>query len=531
LKGDFDLAIIGAGFGGSLMAMITHQLGLSVILLEQGSHPRMAIGESTTPLSNLLLEKLSASYDLPRIAPLAKWGSWQRTYPQLACGLKRGFTFFHHSPGKAKTVAPHHADQLLVAASPHDDIADTHWYRADVDHFLVREAERLGVTYRENTRIEMLDFAEDGATLIGRADNEAFHLRARLLIDATGPRGFLHRILRLEELPLPGLPATESLYGHFTGVARTASAGDAPPYPVDDAAVHHVFEGGWVWVLRFNNGITSAGVAATHAVAASLGLSEGEPAWQRLMDRLPALKSQFKQAAACQPFRHMPAVSFRSRTIAGPRWAMLPSAAGFVDPLFSTGFALNLMGIERLARIVDRHRDSGDLDRQLQDYARQTESDLLAASQLIGAMYATMGNFAAFTAVSLLYFAAVSFAETASRLGKAELATGFLLHEHPAFGPASKLLLERAYELSGDSDTQAFTEDVRRLIEPFNLGGFGNPACHNWYPVLAEDLLRAAPKLGASREEIVAMLDRSGFHESATRLQGRLTRRVERNQR
>src|ERR1700760_589533 len=70
----FDLAIVGSGFGGSLMAMVAHRLGLSVVLLEQGRHPRMAIGESTTPLSNLFLEQLSAKYDLPRIAPLAKWG-------------------------------------------------------------------------------------------------------------------------------------------------------------------------------------------------------------------------------------------------------------------------------------------------------------------------------------------------------------------------------------------------------------------------------------------------------------------------
>ena len=46
MKREFDLAIVGAGFGGSLMAMIAHQLGLSVVLLEQGRHPRMVIGES-----------------------------------------------------------------------------------------------------------------------------------------------------------------------------------------------------------------------------------------------------------------------------------------------------------------------------------------------------------------------------------------------------------------------------------------------------------------------------------------------------
>jgi len=60
------------------MAMIARRKGLSVLLLERGKHPRMTIGESSTPLANLLLEELAARYDLPSIRPLAKWGSWQR---------------------------------------------------------------------------------------------------------------------------------------------------------------------------------------------------------------------------------------------------------------------------------------------------------------------------------------------------------------------------------------------------------------------------------------------------------------------
>jgi tetracycline 7-halogenase / FADH2 O2-dependent halogenase len=486
------------------MAMIARRLGLSVVLLEQGRHPRVVIGESTTPLSNLLLERLSATYDVPRIAPLAKWGSWQRAYPQVACGLKRGFSFFHET------------GRLLVAASPHDAIADTHWYRADVDQFLVIEAERIGVEYRDRVRIESLNLSEDGAELAGWAGEDGFRLRAKFLVDATGPRGFLHRSLGLGEDSLPGMPATESLYSHFTGVARTE--GDAnTPFPVDDAAVHHVFDGGWVWVLRFNNGVTSAGVAATSDVAAELRLREGEVAWQRVLDRVPALREQFDGAVACQPFRYMPVVSFRSSTMAGGRWAMLPSAGGFVDPLLSTGFALTLMGIERLSWILGRYFESDEFCGRLDGYARQTEGELLAASRLIGALYATMGNFPAFTAVSLLYFAAVSFAETAYRLGKPELATGFLLREHLEFGPASRRLLERAHGLHGVDDTRAFTDEVLQVIAPFNVGRFGDPALGNCYPVCAEDLLQAGSKLGVGRDEIVSMLDRSGFYQSHRR--------------
>ncbi len=351
----FDLAIVGAGFGGSLMAMIAHQLGLSVVLLERGRHPRMAIGESTTPLSNLLLEKLSATYDLPRLAPLAKWGSWQHAYPQIACGLKRGFTFFHE-----------HGGQLLVAASPHDEIADTHWYRADVDYFLVREAQSLvstiGTTF--GSRCWILEkMLRSSPASQGRSP----FCYSRLLIDATGPRGFLHRTLQLGRVyAARNAGHGESLLPlHWRG--RAENAGEIPPYPVDDAAVHHVFDGGWVWVLRFNNGVTSAGVAATRRWPRNWRSARvnvhGNGCWSgcRCCSHNSRRRWHASRSGICLKS------SFRSRTIVGERWAMLPSAAGFVDPLLSTGFALTLMGIERLA-LIPRH-GSGSVGRQLQEYA------------------------------------------------------------------------------------------------------------------------------------------------------------------
>src|ERR1044071_4524797 len=164
---DFDIAVVGSGFGGSLMAMIARRLGFEVTLLERRRHPRFAIGESSTPLANLLLEELARRYDLPRLLPLAKWGSWQTTYPQIACGLKRGFTFYHHSFERAFLNDSERRHQLLVAASPRDEIADTHWYRAEFDHFLVREAQALGVEYLDQTKLEISRFNGQSVTLDG----------------------------------------------------------------------------------------------------------------------------------------------------------------------------------------------------------------------------------------------------------------------------------------------------------------------------------------------------------------------------
>ncbi len=516
----YDIAIVGSGYAGSLMAMIARRLGLSVLLLERGTHPRVVIGESSTPLSNLLLEELALRYDLPCLLPLTKWGTWQEHYPELACGLKRGFTFHHHVLGHPRPPARDRQDQLLVAASPHDGIADTHWYRAGVDAFLMQEARKMGAVYADSVQLESFSSGAGVQLLRGTREATEVAYQARFVVDATGPRGFLHQALNLQAAALPGAVATQALYNHFVNVKRLedttySRTPEPPPYPVDDAAVHHVFDGGWVWVLRFNNGVTSAGLVATDAMAETLALNEAnDAAWSRILGRIPALQEQFRAATPRQAFTHVPRLSFSSATIAGSGWAMLPSAAGFVDPMLSTGFPLALLGVGRLARILENHWGAPSLDSALHEYATSTRSELAATSRLIGSLYATTGNFQAFTALSLLYFAAASFAETARRVGRPELAPSFLLHDHPEFGPACLALYEEARQLRSPQDTEQFTKGVLRAIERFDIAGLSDRTRNNWYPVCAADLLASARKLGATPGEITTMLARCGFNGS-----------------
>jgi len=515
LKERFDIAVVGSGFAGSLMAMIAKQLGLRVILLERGRHPRVVIGESSTPLSNLLLEELADHYNLPHIRSLSKWGSWQQHHPELACGLKRGFSFFHHHTGCAGPVDREH--QLLVAASPHDAIADTHWYRADFDAYLVSEAQGMGVTYLDEVELQQFIEEEGEAVLTGKRRGHEIGIRASFVVDATGPRGFLHRTLGLGEHSLPGMPSTEALYSYFTGVKGIEETGGVmlegePPYRPDDAAVHHVIGGGWVWVLKFSNAVTSAGIAAASALATQLRLSQCESGWERLLDSIPVLREQFRDAKPLQPFRHISKLSFRSASITGRRWALLPSAAGFIDPLLSTGFPLTLLGVTRIADILEKHWGTEEFGRELHGYAVRTDAELLATSRLIGALYANFGNFPVFSAISLLYFAAASYSEAARRLGKPQLAASFLLHDHPVFGPASAHVLEQALTAGDETNSKAVIEAIYRVIEPIDVAGLRNQARRNWYPADAKDLYDAAHKLGASRWEIAQMLERCGFN-------------------
>ena len=60
---DADIAIVGSGFAGALAALALGKRGRRVVLIERGRHPRFVIGESSTPLCNLLLEELADRYE------------------------------------------------------------------------------------------------------------------------------------------------------------------------------------------------------------------------------------------------------------------------------------------------------------------------------------------------------------------------------------------------------------------------------------------------------------------------------------
>lgn len=513
---DVDIAIVGSGFSGSLLAMIARQLGRSVALIERGHHPRFAIGESSTPLTSLLLEEIAREYGLTRLLPLGKYGSWRRTYPDVGVGLKRGFSFFRHDTGQAFATNAARDKQLLVAASPHDEIGDVHWYRPDFDLFFVREAMALGATYLDGVQLTSFDTDAGGARLLA----DGLEVRAQLVVDATGPRGFLHRQLGIGERELPGLPPTQTLFTHFTGVHRFAdiapTAFDAtPPYAPDDAAVHHVFDGGWIWVLRFDNGITSAGIAATTALADELRLHEGAAGWARLMARFPSVGAQFADAKPTREFTWWPKLAFFSGQICGERWVALPSAAGIVDPLLSTGFPLTLLGVQRVARALAEDWGTPRLTERFSMYADRSARELETTSRLVGALYDAFGDWERFTALTFLYFAAASFAESARRLGNAAIAgDGFLLSGHATFADALGKCLQLATVYREDRSAprrQELLSAIRRAIAPVNVAGLDNPARHNWYAAEAGDLFANAAKLGATEPAIQAMLTRCGF--------------------
>lgn len=366
---DADVAVLGAGFGGSVMSLVLRRIGLRPTLIERGAHPRFAIGESSTPIANLVLRDLARRYDLPRLAPLAKYGPWQAAYPHVVCGLKRGFCYFQHEADRLFLPRDDHANELLVAASSDDEHGDTHWLRADVDQFLMHEARSAGVPYLDRTEIAGIERTHNdrGWQLTGQRGDELVRIAARFLIDASGDGGLLARAFGISRDPAGMHTHSRAIFSHFTHLkpwheylTQYGGRVEDHPFRCDHAALHHLIDGGWMYQLRFNNGVTSAGFSLD---TRRYPLDETVPVaeeWDRLLTRHPSIAAQFSGTEFVSPpgpVKRTGRLQRRATRVVGDGWAMLPHTAGFVDPLHSSGIAQTFCGIERLATIFEQAKE------------------------------------------------------------------------------------------------------------------------------------------------------------------------------
>ncbi len=495
------MVVTGSGFAGALLAAASARMGLKTLLLEKSAHPRFAIGESTSPLANLLLEEIATRYGLPDLLPLCSYGTWMNRLPHLMRGLKRGFTFYAHATGEKHSAS--RTSQLLVAASPADVVADTHWMRADIDSFFVQQAQQAGAEYRDHCTTTSLHRKNGRWHLQGERNGAPWQEEAQLVVDAGGARGLLASRLNLPCGSLQGFPQTVGVYNHFEGVefcAEMAQMPGLPPYPPDSAAVHHLFEGGWIWMLRFDNGVVSAGASLQERLAVQLG-GCADPArlWYNLLQRFPSVGQLFRNAVSLRPFGCLPNMAWQCSLPAGDGFALLPSAAACIDPLFSTGIPLALLGVQRLLALLEAEGPQADLS----GYAEAVRQETEWTAAYVAACHAALGRFEFFEPLSRFYFAAASFSEICRRLPNAPRVNRFLAADVPSFArPMQHCLRVLPERMQTQGGAALFDSETAAAIEPLNIAGLACPNKQNWYEVDMRDLVRNAEKLGRTQRQM-----------------------------
>lgn len=393
---DADVAILGAGFAGLIVALILARQGYRVVVLERGEHPRFAIGESGIKETSLALSWLAGRYDLPELDNLTSAARIQERVSR-ACGQKRSFSFLWH---QAET--PHQLHHSVQVGSPRAPYGfDAHLYRQDVDQYLLLHAIRRGVDVRQRTVVQSVELHDAGAT-VHTADRGA--LRVRFVLDGTGFRSFLGQAHGLPEQPCTARTHSRALFTHMVGVpayddrvADHRACGLAQRMSL--GTLHHVFDGGWMWIIPFNNieGSTnpscSVGLCLDPRQFPDTGRSPTDEL-AAVVARYPSIAAHLDGARPVRPWVGTRRLQYRFRRPTTARSALLPHAIGFVDPLFSRGLYLTVAGISALVPPLLAALDR-DVFRasDFQPYADQMAGGLDATDRLVAASYRSFSDF------------------------------------------------------------------------------------------------------------------------------------------
>lgn len=318
-----DVVVAGGGPAGSVCACRLAQRGISVLVLEKARFPRFHLGESLLPGSMAVLAEIGV---LPTMETtfIRKYGA--RFHDDIAHRRER-FAF-----ESAWRPDPDHAFEV-----PRDAF----------DQLLLEHARGAGADVREEWTVTRL---ARGSVEARTPDGETVRIEARFVVDATGRTALTaHDASAMERIS--GLDQT-AIYAHFSGVPREAGklAGDIDIVLFADETGRP----NWFWMIPFADGRTSVGAVVSRAWIRDRAGST-EDLFAAAVEASPTATRMLSGAKMLWPRPQATAdFSYRVRDSVGDGFVAIGDAAGFIDPLFSTGAHLAMVGGKTVAdAIVD----------------------------------------------------------------------------------------------------------------------------------------------------------------------------------
>ncbi len=316
----YDVAIIGGGPAGSTAAALLARAGRRVIVFEREKFPRFHIGESLLPFSMKAFSRLELHEKLLRAGFLKKFGG------QIfgACS-ERGTKFYFKDGFRSQTD---HAYQVT---------------RADFDKVLLDHAAECGAEVHEETSVDRVDFSKDDVELAIRRNGSSHSIRARYVIDASGRTSVLGKHFKIKKTydHLQKL----SIFAHYDGVWRAEGI---------DGTLTLLVRGidRWFWVIPLTNARTSIGVVLDKEVFRQSKL-RAEDFLEQALTEQPIIAQRMTHARRASEVYVEADFSYRSARLRGDRWLLAGDAAGFIDPIFSSGVFLAVFSGERCADVLD----------------------------------------------------------------------------------------------------------------------------------------------------------------------------------
>jgi flavin-dependent dehydrogenase len=351
-----DVAVIGGGPAGSTAATILARQGFNVHVFEKERFPRFHIGESLLPYNKPLFEDLGVLDQIENAGFMVKHGA------QFHIGDGSRCTKFRFRDGSFTD----HPTAYQVDRSRFDTI-------------LLEHAEKCGATvWQEAPVTHCAVDAKNGVTMIVQpsSDTEERIVSARFLIDASGVANFSGNRAKLRE-DHPHLRKV-AIYGHFEGVQMPSGeeAGDIVIVRLKDA---------WCWLIPLSAQKTSVGL-----VFDKTALKGVVPAdlFHSAVAQNPALQQRLAGAEVIGKLHTITDFSYTNRAVVSERLVRIGDAAAFLDPIFSSGVYLAMIGGKAGAEAVaDALRKNTALTSKMRRYEKRCLSNMHTYRKIIERFY------------------------------------------------------------------------------------------------------------------------------------------------
>jgi len=331
----YDVAIIGGGPAGSTAAALLARAGRRVIVFEREKFPRFHIGESLLPFSMKAFSRLELHEKLLRAGFLKKFGG-----EIFGACSERGTKFYFKDGFRSQAD---HSYQVT---------------RADFDKVLLDHAAECGAEVHEETSVDRVDFSKDDIELAVRRNSSSHSISARYVIDASGRTSVLGKHFKIKKTydHLQKL----SIFAHYDGVWRAEGI---------DGTLTLLVRGidRWFWVIPLTTARTSIGVVLDKEVFRQSKL-RAEDFLEQALTEQPIIAQRMTHARRASEVYVEADFSYRSARLRGDRWLLAGDAAGFIDPIFSSGVFLAVFSGEQCAdalnEVLDHPGKAGRLFRR-----------------------------------------------------------------------------------------------------------------------------------------------------------------------
>ncbi len=339
---DVDVAIVGGGPAGALLATHLARAGHAVAVLERSPTYRWrACGVFSSPATVAALRR--AGLDEAALARAI------RAIPAMRVETPAGTTFRLTYGGDETGGGPVGFD------------------RSALDPALLDLARAAGADVREGVRVEEVRAGPSVELTLGGPLGRGM-LRARIVAGADGCRSVVARSVGV---------ARRSRLGRRVGLTfHVAEPGAAPHAPTD--ARLRVIADGYVGLAPVPGGRVNVGIVLGSSWDAALARDGAAAVAERVLAEVaPGSGRRLDAIAGASPIAH--AVARR----AGDRWLLVGDAAGFLDPFTGEGLHRAVVSADLAAAAVDAALRSNGPGRALAAYdrtmrARFTGKDLVS---------------------------------------------------------------------------------------------------------------------------------------------------------